>query len=383
MPSSSQAASFVAALVSGRRLLLVSAAALSSLSLSACSGEADAQSGPPPVPTVGVLPIVEKAVTPTEVLSGRLEAVKFVDIRPQVSGPIAKVAFTDGAVVQKGALLFQIDDRPFKADLARAEAVLASAKAQAALARAEAARVEQLLLSKAVSQAEADQARATLASREADILSAEAAVSIARLQLDYTAVRAPITGRVSRALLTEGNLVSPEVVLTSIASTDPIYAAFDLSETSLIPLRQSASRSLTAKVGLAQSATLPLQGPVVFVDNQLNPQTGAARMRVRLANPDGSLLPGMAVRVQLPIGKAKSSLLVPDRAVVTDQDRKLVFVIGADGQPQPIPVELGRLEGGLRAVEGPGLKVGQKVVVEGVQRIQPGAPVQARDLAGQ
>lgn len=361
--------------------IALAAVVLSSLILTACGADADAQSGPPPLPTVGVLPIVEKQTTATEALSGRLEAVKFVEIRPQVSGPIARVNFTDGALVQKGQALFQIDERPFKAELARAEAALAAARAQVALARTEAARTEQLLANKAVSQAEADLARATLASREAEVLAAEAAVSLARLQLDYTTVKAPIAGRISRAAFTEGNLVSPELALTTIASVDPIYASFDLSETSLVSLREAGTKGVLAKVGLAQSSSLGLQGPVVFIDNRLSPQTGAVQVRVRLANSDGRLLPGMAVRAQLPVGRPQKALLVPDRAVVTDQDRKLIFIIGPEGQPQPIPVRLGRLADGLRAVEGPGLAAGQKVVVEGLQRIQPGAQVQARDLA--
>ena len=348
--------------------------------LPACGGPADAQGAPPPAMPVSVAPAVQRSVTDVETFSGRLEAAEFVELRPRVAGTIDKVHFTDGASVAAGALLFTIDPRPFEAEVARAESQLAAAKSRAELAQTEYARAQKLLDSRAVSRQEFDQLAAGARTSEADIKAAEAALRVARLNLAYTAVRAPIGGRLSRANVTAGNLVNEQVVLTTIAATNRVYAYFDGSEQTFLRVRAAGNAKPVVRLGLANETGYPHQGTLDFVDNRLNPQTGAIRLRASFDNRDGRFVPGLAARLTMTTSAPYQATLVPERAIGTDQNRKTVVVVGQDGQPQFRVVQLGALQDGMRVVLGDAVKPGENVVVEGLQRIMPGVPVQPQVL---
>jgi multidrug efflux system membrane fusion protein len=348
--------------------------------LQACGRPADAQGGPPPAMPVSVSPAVQRSVTDIETFSGRLEAAEFVELRARVGGTIEKVHFTDGASVAAGALLFSIDPRPFEAEVARAESQLVAAKSRAELAQTELARAQKLLESRAVSRQEFDQLGAGARTSEADIKAAEAALRVARLNLAYTAVRAPIAGRLSRANVTAGNLVNEQVVLTTIAATNRVHAYFDGSEQTFLRVRAAGNAKPVVRMGLANEQGYPHQGTLDFVDNRLNPQTGAIRLRASFDNRDGRFVPGLAARLTMTTSAPYPATLVPERAIGTDQNRKTVVVVGADGQPQFRVVQLGPLQDGMRVVLGDAVKPGENVVVEGLQRIMPGVPVQPQVL---
>lgn len=343
--------------------------------LAGCSGAADAQGGPPAAAPVSVAPAVQRTISDSENFSGRIEATEFVELRPRLAGTVDKVHFTDGALVSKGQLLFSIDPRPFAAELARAESQLAAVRARAELATAELARVRPLLEANAVSRQEVDQLGAGARTAEADIRAAEAQVRSARLNLEYAQVRAPIAGRVSRAAVTAGNLVSDQVVLTSIASVGKVYAYFDGSEQTFLRLKASSERSPQVRMGLANETGYPHEGKLDFVDNGLNAQTGAIRMRAVFDNGKGQFTPGLAARLVLSTSTPYTATLVPERAIGTDQTKKVVFVVGADGQPQGREVKLGPLLGGMRVLGNGAVKPGENVIVDGLQRVIPGLPV--------
>jgi len=368
------------AIPSGRTLALAVLFPLLLPVLQACGGPADAQGGPPPAMPVSVAPAVQRSVTDVETFSGRLEAAEFVELRPRVAGTIDKVHFTDGATVAAGALLFTIDPRPFEAEVARAESQVVAAKSRADLAQTEYARVQKLLDSRAVSRQEFDQLAAGARTSEADIKAAEAALRVARLNLAYTSVRAPIGGRLSRANVTAGNLVNEQVVLTSIAATNRVHAYFDGSEQTFLRVRAAGNARPVVRLGLANEEGYPHQGTLDFVDNRLNPQTGAIRLRASFDNRDGRFVPGLAARLTMTTSAPYQATLVPERAIGTDQNRKTVVVVGQDGQPQFRVVQLGPLQDGMRVVLGDAVKPGENVVVEGLQRIMPGVPVQPQVL---
>jgi RND family efflux transporter MFP subunit len=368
------------AIPSGRTLALAVLFPLLLPVLQACGGPADAQGGPPPAMPVSVAPAVQRSITDVETFSGRLEAAEFVELRPRVAGTIDKVHFTDGASVAAGALLFTIDPRPFEAEVARAESQVVAAKSRADLAQTEYARAQKLLESRAVSRQEFDQLAAGARTSDADIKAAEAALRVARLNLAYTAVRAPIGGRLSRANATAGNLVNEQVVLTSIASTNRVHAYFDGSEQTFLRVRAAGNAKPVVRLGLANEQGYPHQGTLDFVDNRLNPQTGAIRLRASFDNRDGRFVPGLAARLTMTTSAPYQATLVPERAIGTDQNRKTVVVVGQDGQPQFRVVQLGALQDGMRVLLGDAVKPGENVVVEGLQRIMPGVPVQPQVL---
>ncbi|HKX96065.1 MAG TPA: efflux RND transporter periplasmic adaptor subunit, partial [Methylibium sp.] len=309
-----------------------------------------------------------------EEFSGRLEAAEFVELRPRVAGTIDRVHFADGAMVKKGERLFTIDPRPFQAEVARASSQRAAALSRAELAKSELARAQQLLDAKAVSRQEFDQLTSGSRTAQADIAAAEAALRVAELNLGYTDVRAPIGGRVSRANVTAGNLVNEQVVLTTIAGVDKVYAYFDGSEQTYLRVRAANDKAPKVRMGLADEAGHPHEGRIDFVDNQLNPQTGAIRLRASFDNAKGRFTPGLAARLVMPTSAPYAATMVPERAIGTDQSKKFVYVVGADGQPQFREVKLGLLDGGMRVVRG-GVKPGENVIVDGLQRVMPGMPV--------
>ena len=341
-----------------------------------CGAPVDAQpsAGPAPAAPVSVAPAVQRAVTDSEEFSGRLEAAEFVELRPRVAGVIERIHFEDGALVKKGQLLFSIDPRQFDAEVARAESQRVAAVARAELAASELARAQKLLESRAVSRQEFDQLSAGSRTSDADIRSAEAALRVAQLNLGYAQVHAPIAGRVSRANVTAGNLVNEQVVLTSIAGVAKVHAYFEGSEQTYLRLQNAHDRVPKVRMGLANELGFPHEGRIDFVDNRLNPQTGAIRLRASFDNAKGQFTPGLAVKLMMPTSSSYQAVLVPERAIGTDQSKKFVFVVGNDGQPQFREVKLGTLLDGMRVVQG-GVKSGENVVVDGLQRIIPGMPV--------
>ncbi len=356
-------------------LALTCVAALLMLSLASGCSKPGPAGGPPGAPPVSVAPAVQRTVTDIEEFTGRLEAPRSVEVRPRIGGTIDKVHFRDGQRVAQGAMLFTIDPKPFQAELSRAQSQLTSARSRAALATSDLARAKKLLDSKAVSAQEFDQLTSGAATSGADIAAAEAAVRVAQLNLGYTSVRAPMAGQLSRAIITEGNLVNDQSVLTTLVATEKVYAYFDGSEQTFLRLRKGDPGQRLVHMGLADETGFPHEGKVDFIDNQLNPQTGSIRMRAVFDNPKGEFTPGLFARIQLAGGAAYPAVLTPERAISTDQSKKLVFVIGEGNVAQPREVRLGTLIDGMRVVTS-GLKAGDLVVVDGLQRVRPGAPVQ-------
>ena len=356
-------------------LALACVAALLMLSFASGCSKPGPAGGPPGAPPVSVAPAVQRTVTDIEEFTGRLEAPRSVEVRPRIGGTIDKVHFRDGQPVAQGAMLFTIDPKPFQAELARAQSQLTAARSRAALATSDLARAKKLLDSKAVSAQEFDQLTSGAATSGADIAAAEAAVRVAQLNLGYTSVRAPMAGQLSRAIITEGNLVNDQSVLTTLVATQTVYAYFDGSEQTFLRLRKGDPGQRLVHMGLADEPGLPHEGKVDFIDNQLNPQTGSIRMRAVFDNPKGEFTPGLFTRIQLAGGAAYTAVLTPERAISTDQSKKLVFVIGEGNVAQPREVHLGTLIDGMRVVTS-GLKAGDLVVVDGLQRVRPGAPVQ-------
>ncbi|WP_036170275.1 efflux RND transporter periplasmic adaptor subunit [Massilia sp. 9096] len=364
-----------------RPLVLAFAAAGAVAALAGCSdatgkaAQAQAAAAPQAAP-VSAAVVVQKPVAETQEFSGRLEAIDRVEIRPRVSGYITEVAFTPGAEVRKGQLLFVIDPRPYQAEADRAEAAAKAARAKSDLARVELNRAERLLGDKAIAQREYDASASGQKELDANARAAEAQAAAARLNLAYTRVTAPIDGRVSKAEITLGNLVDASAVLTSVVSLDRIYASFDGDEGTYLRVSNQAHKgaAVPVQVGLANETGFPHEGKLEFVDNQLDARTGSVRMRAVFANRDGTMAPGLFARVQIGGGQAKDALLINDRAVNTDQSHKFVYVVSADNKAEYRAVELGPVIDGLRVVRS-GLKPGEKIVVGGLQRVHPGAPV--------
>ncbi len=350
------------------------AALIAMLLAGGCSKPGAPAGGPPGAAPVSVAAAVQRTVGDSYEFTGRLEAPRWVEVRARIGGTIERVHFKDGARVAAGAPLFTIDPKPYEAELARAQSQLAAARSRAELATQDLTRATKLLEAKAVSRQEFDQLTSGAATSTADIRVAEAALRIAQLNLGYTKVTAPIAGQLSRAVLTEGNLVTPQSVLTTLVSTQTVYAYFDGSEQIFLRLRKGEPGLRTVHLGLADEAGFPHEGRIDFIDNQLNAQTGAIRMRAVFDNARGEFTPGLFARLQLAGGVPYAAVLTPERAIVTDQSKKLLFVIGEGNVAQPREVQLGTLIDGMRVITH-GLKAGELVVVDGLQRVRPGAPV--------
>ena len=367
-------------------------AMLLSLLLVGCDNSV-AQNAAPPAPAVNAADVVVKSISQWDSFNGRIEAVESVQLRPRVSGYIDKVNFTDGQEVKKGEVLFTIDDRTYRAALEQAQATLERAKTQASLARSEANRTDKLINTNLVSREEWEQRRAAAIQAQADIRAAQAAVDAAQLNLDFTKVTAPIDGRASRALITSGNLVTAgdsASVLTTLVSQKTVYVYFDVDESTYLHYQnlarsgQGASSNHTAlpvEIGLAGEEGYPHQGKVDFLDNQLAPSTGTIRMRALLDNAQRQFTPGLFARVRLPGSAEFQATLIDDKAVLTDQDRKYVYIVDKEGKAQRRDITPGRLADGLRIVQ-QGLKPGDKVIVDGLQKVfMPGMPVNAKTVA--
>ncbi|RAY29431.1 efflux transporter periplasmic adaptor subunit [Enterobacter kobei] len=376
----------------GNDLLHALGAILLSLLLVGCDNSV-AQNAAPPAPAVNAADVVVKSISQWDSFNGRIEAVESVQLRPRVSGYIDKVNFTDGQEVKKGEVLFTIDDRTYRAALEQAQATLERAKTQASLARSEANRTDKLINTNLVSREEWEQRRAAAIQAQADIRAAQAAVDAAQLNLDFTKVTAPIDGRASRALITSGNLVTAgdsASVLTTLVSQKTVYVYFDVDESTYLHYQnlarsgQGASSNHTAlpvEIGLAGEEGYPHQGKVDFLDNQLAPSTGTIRMRALLDNAQRQFTPGLFARVRLPGSAEFQATLIDDKAVLTDQDRKYVYIVDKEGKAQRRDITPGRLADGLRIVQ-QGLKPGDKVIVDGLQKVfMPGMPVNAKTVA--
>jgi multidrug efflux system membrane fusion protein len=364
-------------------------AALTALAAAGCSSEASPAAGPPP-PEVSVAGVLSRTVGQWDDFTGRVAAVESVELRPRVSGYVQRVAYAEGQEVRKGDLLFVVDPRPYQAALDRAQADLARARAEARLAQAQDARAQSLIDAKAISREEFEQRKANSAGADAAVRAAEAAVAAARLDLQFTQVRSPIAGRAGRALVTEGNLAQADAtLLTTVVSQDPVFVYFETDEQTWLryaALARKGERSDTGnpvRVGLSNEAGYPHAGSVDFIDNQVDPRTGTLRARAVLRNPDRLFTPGLFARVQLQGGGERQALLVDDKAVLTDQDRKYVYVLGEGNIAQRKDVVLGRSVDGLRVVTS-GLSAGDKVIVQGVQKVFfPGMPVAPKQVAMQ
>lgn len=365
-----------------KRLVLAAAlAALGSLGgglaiYHAQAGDAPA-AAPPSAAVVDVAEVSRHRVTEWQQYSGRLEAVERVEIHPQVSGILTAVHFKDGSLVKKGELLFTIDPRPFAAEVARAEAQLAAADARAAYTASDLARGERLAADNAIARRDLDEKQNAAREAAANLQAARAALKVAQLNLEYTRITAPIAGRVSRAEVTVGNLVAPGSgpALTSLVSADRIYAAFDVDEQSYLKVvRGSQGKALPIHLGLADDEGYSLEGRLSSVDNRLDASSGTIRLRALVDNRDGRLVPGLYARIRLGAATQRDALLIDEKAVGTDQAKRFVLVVSEGNQTAYREVRLGSMQDGLRVVES-GLKAGERIVVNGLQRVRPGDPV--------
>ncbi|OAM52534.1 efflux transporter periplasmic adaptor subunit [Methylovorus sp. MM2] len=330
---------------------------------------------------VDVAEVVNQTITDWQTYSGRLEAVDRVEIRPLVSGTLTTVHFKDGALVKKGDVLFTIDPRPYEAEVARAQAQKTAADARSSYATAELARSQRLIDDNAIARRDFDEKQNDAREAAAKLLAANAALKSALLNLEYTQITAPVTGRVSRAEVTQGNIVSAgatSVPLTTLVSVSNIYASFDVDEQTYLKFvsHEHASNRAPIQValGLANEDGYSRQGKISSVDNRLDTTSGTIRVRAVFENADGVLLPGLYARVRLGSGTPREALLIDEKAIGTDQDKRFVLVVDENSHANYREIHLGAIQNGLRVVES-GLKAGERIVVNGLQRVRPGDPV--------
>jgi multidrug efflux system membrane fusion protein len=349
--------------------------------------------GAPPSPVVTASQPARRSVVEWDQYQGRMEPAESVEIRARVTGYLQSINFKDGAEVKQRDLLFVIDPRPYQAEVDRAQADLQQAVTRFELASNEWVRAQRLLRSKAISEEEADGRAKAERQAQGAIDSSRAAVEVARLNLDYTRITAPIRGRISRRLITEGNLVNGNqgqaTLLTTIVSLDPIYCYFDADETSILHYQQLARQGksdslrggkVPCEVELANETGFPHKGLLDFVENQVDPSTGTLRVRGVFANPDRILQPGFFARARVPATAEYAAMLIPDSAVGTDQDQKFVYVVNAEEAAEYRIVKLGPMIDGLRVVR-EGLGSNDWVVVNGLMSVRPGAKVSANRAA--
>src|SRR5689334_2249815 len=336
----------------------------------------------PPTPQVTVAPAIGRDVAEATEFTGHFESTNAVDVRPRVAGFVDRVGFVEGAMVRQGNPLFTIDPRPYEAEVARAEAALEQARTRKQLADSELERAQRLVSTQAISREELDSRVSGRAEGDAAIHAAEAALKLARLNLEWTVVRAPISGRVGRAEVTAGNVVqagapSP-TVLTTIVALDPIYVYFDSDEQAYLKqMRLTGTPTTPVQIGLVNETGFPHEGKLDFVDNRVDQAAGTVRVRAVLANPGHQFAPGLFARVRLASTERHSATLIQDQAVGTDQDRKFVLVLKADSTVEYRPITLGPIVDGLRDVR-TGLAPGEQVVINGLMRVRPGMKVVAK-----
>jgi membrane fusion protein, multidrug efflux system len=376
-------------------------AALCAVTLSACNNQggtanAAAAAAAAPLPSVGVSLPVKQRVTDFDEFNGRITAVNTANVIPRVSGFLAQAHFKEGDVVKAGTVLFTLDAEPFELEVRRALGELARAQTTLQLAANNAERAARLVATEAISKEEFDTLSKAREQSQASLQVAQATVQVARLNVEYTRVRAPISGRVGRMLTTQGNLVTggtaTGTLLTTIVSLDPVHVLFDADENVMLRYQRLAREGSRVGgreepkpvfVALADEVEFKHQGTLDFIDNQLDAKTGTLKARGVLRNPEGRVFsPGMFARVRLPGSGEYDALLVDDRAILTDQGRRIVMTLAADDTVVPKVVRLGPMHGGLRVVRA-GLTDADRVVVSGMQRVRPGVKAQGRQVAMQ
>lgn len=360
------------------------AAAIAALVVSACSNQA---APPPPTPTVAAGVALQRNIVDWDDYVGRFEAIQDVEVRPRVSGVVTRIGFQEGRDVGRGQFLFEIDPRPYRAALAQAQAEVARANAQLANGRTELNRARELLRQNAISREEFEQKQAAERSGAAALEAARAGVQSRELDVQFTNVRSPISGRISDKRVAIGDFVTAgQTLLTRVVTIDPIWFTFDGAESFYLKyVRQAVSGERASsryapnpvEIQLADEKDYRWRGRMVFVDNAIDTGSGTIRAHAQVSNPNGFLVPGMFGRARLLGSGTYRALLIPDEAIVTDQTRRLVYVVGQDGKTMVRNVETGPLVEGLRVVRS-GLGPRDRVVLDGLARLQPGTPVQVR-----
>lgn len=379
-----------AVIVAGASLLVlgVSLGGLTIATSSTVAADKTAEAAPQAIP-VGVATVREENISAWEEFSGRLEAVDRVEIRPRVAGQIKSVHFREGALVRQGDLLFTIDPAPYAAEVARAKAQVAAAEARLTLTRSADTRAQRLLTDNAISRGEAESRQNDLQEAEANLAAAQAQLQSASLNLGYTQVRAPVSGRVGRIDVTQGNLVASgpaSPMLTTLVSVSPIYASFDASEAvitrTLEALKTSGANLAFERVPvtLDTGESEPIEGKLQLIDNQFDSLSGTVRARAVFSNSEGRLIPGQFVRVRMGEASTRPAVLIHELAVGTDQDKRFVYVVGKDNTVEYREVRLGAAVNGLRIVTS-GLKPGERIVVSGLQALRPGTLIAPQAVA--
>ena len=344
----------------------------------------------PPAPQVTVAPVEQHEIVEWEEFTGRTEAVERVDVRPRVSGHIERVRFESGQLVKKGDVLFEIDSRWHKAEFDRRAAEFEQAKVRLATAEREAKRTKELLANKAISAEEGEQREAKFQEAKAAVLAAQAARDSVKLDLEYTEIRSPINGRVSRALVTEGNYVSGmagnATLLTTIVSVDPIHVYADVDENALLKFNSLARANKLASNGdgkvpvelqLGDEENYPHSGSIESFDNRVDPNSGSILLRAVFSNADGRIVPGLFARIRIPASDKHPAIFIDEKAVGTDQAQKFVLTLSPTNTVEYRSIELGSSVNGKRIVR-TGLKPGEQIVVNGLARVRPGMPVTAQ-----
>lgn len=359
--------------------LLIAGGSYSLLATPEGKGAAQAQSAPAAA-AVDVAPALGKRIVDWQDYSGRLEAIDRVEIRPLVSGTLMAVHFQDGSLVNKGDPLFTIDPRPYAAEVSRAQAQLAAARARVAFTASELARGKRLLAENAIARRDFESKRNDAREAEANLKAAEAALETAQLNLGYTEIVAPVAGRVSRAEVTEGNVVAAganSVPLTTLVSVSQMYASFDVDEQAYLkyvsPARMAGAH-VPVQLGLANETGYAREGVLHSVDNRIDTSSGTIRVRAVFNNADGLLVPGMYARIRLGSTQPHDAVLVQERAIGTDQDKRFVLVVDNNNRTAYRQVALGAAQGNLRVITS-GLQAGERIVVNGLQRVRPGEMV--------
>ena len=348
--------------------------------LTGCEAKSEeaAAAAPPPPPEVEVVSMVAQPIVLSESFTGRVEAAETVELRSRVSGYIQEVAFEEGELVEQGDLLFLIDPRPYQARVNAAQADLAQARSQQAQAGSEAERARVLLGRQAISQEVHDQRQSALSNARAMVDAAEAALQTAELDLEYTRITAPVSGRVGRAMVTRGNLANADQsLLTTLVTIDPIHVYFEADEQAAFASHAllSGEEPNSLQIELGGDATRQFTGTLDFIDNRLNPNTGTLQFRAVLANPDGRIRPGEFARVEMPVARLAQALLVDGKAILTYQDRRYVYVVDDNNLAQRRQVNTGR-QVDERTVISEGVAAGDRVIVNGVQKVfMPGMEV--------
>lgn len=380
------------------RTAAIATAVIAALSVGAfalqASAQAPAEAAAPPAIPVAVARVAQQDVALWDEFSGRLEAVQRVDVRPRVAGAVQAVHFREGALVKKGDLLFTLDAAPFAAEVDRAQAQVVAAQARLSYTGSEMERSARLWEERAIAQREHDERVNARREADANLRAAQAALQTARLGLAYTEVRAPIAGRAGRIEVTQGNLVASGAgapVLTTLVSVSPIYASFDSDEQVVLRALDGLEEPGAGQGGRARIERIPVQmgtgaaggtphaGHLQLIDNQVNAQSGTVRVRAVFDNQDGALMPGQFARIRMGQARSAPAVLVNERAVGTDQSRKYVMVVGQGDVAEYREVQLGAPFDGLRIVTS-GLQAGERVVVNGLQRVRPGARIAPQEV---